>query len=368
MKYRKYLKYQRSRVNIIKVLFTFILTLPMLGYAQSQAHKNELNAKITVLIEDTAILRNGIFKIERFEDAINSSYNLQTSLHQGNIQMGQTMIKVGLSNKIEYGIMSYIYDSAKSRVFSNRPFRDNKLFVFEAGDDVQLFIGKESIAFKGKGSDKYNCAIELSKNNMWSEEQNKQLGVICRNQDFLQCKIAFMTLTDSVFAVQSKILESYRSKLNPQVYNLMKADLWADYNTNLINHIFSQTAGGVSSSPNEVAMAPIANDLYQKYSINFNSKYLPDSVLVKSYKYCDFLMWKEYRLQQFYNFNDKSADKPSESLYKFQSIKSKYAGIIRDKTLLLLMLRGRFPKDDANLLFKEALSLIANNIYKVLAM
>ncbi len=140
----------------------------------------------------------------------------------------------------------------------------------------------------------------------------------------------------------------------------MLADCWADYNYKLIGRIFSHAlrVADQAGPAHKYALS----EAYKKYQDNFDNSFLPAQILTQSLKYCDFLYWKEYFVEQAFNSQDKTSQSPF--LYRYNSFKKNYTGIIKDKVVLINFYRGKIASQDLNLVYKDAIAKTTDPLYK----
>ncbi|PYF74104.1 TlpA family protein disulfide reductase [Pedobacter nutrimenti] len=217
------------------------------------------------------------------------------------------------------------------------------MFLAEAGDDIKMDIGELGVTFSGKGAEKYNCIVKV----LQERAQLRKSWPKKEKRDDLVTE----TRTEQRMIKENslKILETYKSKLSPLSYAILKLDYQVIEIHGIINTL------STAWHRNEYVDYVLKNQAY--FSLKPESPLIAD----RSMSYVDFLFTKEQALA-WKKFN---ADQPGAALSKEKFIKfiaDKYeVGALRDKLLSMALLDA-----DAGYgkMLKQTLSLIHTKSYK----
>jgi len=339
-----------------KLLVTYILAsalgilLPFLSIAQTSKAQDKFFVTVNVEVQDSLLLQEGYIDFNFYSDGVNSINNLNVDNHKYAVQKKSIKLIIPISRAVVYGYLDYTFKKQTKIGGTRQPINvNNRLYIFEAGDEFNIILDRGSIRFDGREGKKYTCIEKLSQH-IWPKI-NQLSGI---TNSLLDKKLTKMAVADSIFVLKKLILEQYKAYITKVVYNLLLADLWANYNKELLTTILGDVQRDVNARDLTLESS---KKLYVDYLGKFNRHFLPDSVLSQSYRYCDFLYWQEYLAEQAFGENTLTNNSTPPSFLRHQSIqKKKYSDLIRDKVTLINFLQGNIRKVDLDLIYKDVLS------------
>jgi len=336
------------------IILGFFIIPPNLLASEKISIKS-LNAKIEIVMLDNSTFKRPSVEFKLYNDGINTTYNMQVSTTLGKLTAGGNTFNIALSTPISYGKIYIRYEKVGQ---TENILNFNKiLFLFEAGDDIKIVIENGRAIFKGKGSEKMECAFELSKHTHVSQNQIARKNELLSQGNYIESLKQNQLNQDSLYNVRKDVLVNYRLKLSEEINNLMLADIWADYNSELLGGMFTGTFSFVKRIGSEHLNAVRA--AYKNYLSKFEGTYLPEDILVQSFKYCDFLFWKEYA------FKEAFVDKDSSSfLYRYHTINQNYKGVIRDKVMLINFYKSKIKTEEFGQVSDDAINRTMSPLYK----
>jgi cytochrome oxidase Cu insertion factor (SCO1/SenC/PrrC family) len=219
-----------------------------------------------------------------------------------------------------------------------------RFFLAEPGDKVKINVAKDSLSFdgfqlyfSGIGAAKYQCQYEMEQLTYKKEYRSKSFKYTIKDGNIVKDSLFYSILPDQLkdnISINHKltksrleILERYRNKLTPFIYNLLKADVisWeelANYNR------FSYKMSYLS-----VCRFPfLRNNVEQSLRQIYSERYIPDLNKIPS----------QYRhLSNHYigMMLAKTADTTLTKNSKYPWLKSNFNGILRDRILTAYFLR-----------------------------
>lgn len=218
------------------------------------------------------------------------------------------------------------------------------LYLVESSDRVRINIRKAGegydIRFFGRGAAKYRCVQEAQQSayNTSGEAPfiNEQLIYDTRNW------------MDSKIAAALEVIERYRPALTPLVYQVLKADVIAEFGTSKYNqfiHRYRQAAGD-SSTQHKLAA------VYKEIALNDKSDSIDDDARCISKRYARFLVSKamadyitrddHYEEARFYSF-----------------LERQYQGELRDKVITIYFItRGIALNAEQEKILKDAIATV----------
>ncbi|MBB3058278.1 TlpA family protein disulfide reductase [Mucilaginibacter gotjawali] len=269
------------------MLLVFIITLMIAGtsVALAQTTEKKLFAVVDIVVEDTAMLHDGSIHINMSKNGINSNFASDRDTFGQEIVTAKTRLVIPLTGTVTYGRIDYLNRQQAAQLPLNQ---NNDLFVFQPGDSVVLHLSnhEKGAFFTGKSADKYNCIYRISN----SDEINSvdKYNAYMKLKDFEGAYSYRKFQQDSIYAIQLHILETFKAKLNTDVYNLIKLDCLGNYNQHLADIYLSPFLLQRSEE------YQTAGNLFSKHFGNYKEGHFNDTaLLVKSYKYSDFLAEKE---------------------------------------------------------------------------
>lgn len=337
-----------------------VFFLPLLVQAQ-QSH---YAASVRVVVQDSVLLEEGEIEFKLYPDGIHTDLTAETKPVTHRISRTAEQMEVPLSAALSYVRITCRFKGQEQAVgMALKPFNyDNNLFILRDGDNITLFLNRDTVAFGGRGSEKYACSLELSRHmdfvaaHRVEEENDLKKGL------YSSYLAACARHQDSLYQVRKKVLDRYRPLIERDVFPLLQADIWGDYNRALLSRMFAGTSRVVK--PYGPGHHDAVKEAYREYESGFNGRFLPDSILARSFKYADFLFWKEYAAEQVFNPMDQAGNAPSPFLYRYHAIQKHYSGIIRDKVNLLNFYFSKSTRRDLDLVREEAVAQTGHEPYK----
>lgn len=203
------------------------------------------------------------------------------------------------------------------RILLRDDFTNNYLFAFdqiiEPGDSIYILGEIHDLSnmsyfkakFSGRGCEKYNCIQEI--------KSVKIPRDISQDTDLSRC----IEKSNSILTVKLKVLDKYRLKLTPLVYQIIKADIYGELNNSVLfsNSMFGNRFGGILSGKrlNKLDLEKKKSD-FKKFVINKNKQIvLPEnfalSTVYINYLYneakCELALLKQgerFTFKEFYQF------------------------------------------------------------------
>lgn len=190
--------------------------------------------------------------------------------------------------------------------------------IVEPGDSIHMVISAGAdgntgdIAFTGRGAAKYNCLQELNKieDNFFEVKETR----------------AKMRMADSVLAVKLSILKKYRDRIDPDVYNIIVADVIGKTRYYLLSYAYKFV-----DIRDEKELAMFCNskedrELFYRYT--GENDVVPEEAIAQSTEYITYLSNKE-KIDLIYQLDGKTFS------FKdfYYSIRNKYKGELRDRLL-----------------------------------
>lgn len=275
--------------NLIWIRFLKILLLITCYSAQGANLKAQGSVTVNIFIEDKSLYPGATIKISLVNGGINSVYFNDTKTFSKAVSSSKTQFKLPVTNNVNYGVIEFNSQALSTRPISENPLcPENNLFIFQPGDIVNLHIKnlKNGIWFSGKSAPKYNCLYRISNHRLFSFTWD--IGKSSKDEDIEKAFSNIERECDSLYMVRSKILKSFSYKVDPEIYKLEQIDIWAEYNQQLMNFLYRSAF--IMKKTN---LIPVAKRVFLKRFSNFNDQfYLDTDLMVRSYKYCDFLLEK----------------------------------------------------------------------------
>lgn len=333
------------------LLATFLLLIsPILLKAQSKSSKRFV--VINLIVQDSSMLKNFYIQFEMYKNNINTTFTSDQDYYKFKVNQKKTRIKVPLSTNLNYGQIKCFYDSQ----IRLQPFDEDgaSIYIFEKGDDIQLIITKKTIRFEGMRTEKYKCIQNVNSNPDFDRTKYQKSASEKKYEEmfeYLESKY------DSIFSKKKEILYQYKSKLAPEVYNLILADCQAYYNSKLLSIL------EVEMDSDEEKKKAILRT-YDKWFKEINLTDLNETAIVRSFRFCDFLFDKAKFETSLLNQSGGHFQRNSytfEALYNF--IRKNPRGIIRDKLILLAFYFDMTSKNGFAYL-EPAYKTMGNNIFR----
>jgi len=353
--------------RVLLLFFYFLIALTSVVFAQKTDQK--LFAVVDVIVEDTTMIHSDSLEFMMSKDNINSNSEHNMAYYPLKMTALKTRMIIPLANPITYGRIAL-----ENNIYS--PFKQlnhgNDLFIFQAGDTLELHIPRhpkgillrgKDVFFTGKDAEKYNCMYKIGK--ISDGINNDKFNAFGELKNYKAAYASLLYSRDSLYNLQLGILNEYKNKLKPEIYNLIKIDCWATCNNLIVGFCY----GAFNGDPNE-QYEEAARHFFLKYYANYKEIHFRDSILlVKSYNYGDFLNLRNHVYPEI--MSEKIKGHRNVTFADINSvINSHYQnGILKDKLRLLALLDLNWKKegdftDYIDLAIKEA----GNNAFKTAMM
>lgn len=351
--------------TLLFALFTLSL-FPLTTTALTKiSASNQSFVFVRIILPDIDLAKGAIMKFEMCKDDINTSYFKDVNSYQYNITGLTTVFKVPLTSGINYGKISFnspffrkSYNTADA--ITSHSTLNNSLYTFEKGDSISICITADDVRFSGKGNEKYNCVKRLNdQDHSKVYSLGNPIPADINKDELIQ---VYFEKEHLFYQQKLNILTEYKSQLSMEIYLLLSADLWGEYNDRLTTVLYSKSVPYRKRSNDWYNIVERAySDLRKKLDTN---KYGKD-ILVRSYKYCDFL-YKRKRLEtilksmpdgEYYNLNYSFKE-------LFDRIEGQYIGRLNDKLILLSFLTELNSRTDINLYFTSAIEEMGENNFR----
>lgn len=349
-------------MRLFTLLFLGYINFGLHTYTYGQQKKESGSfAIINILLLDTAMLKGASVSFEMSND-INSNLILPPPTYTHQISELKTELKVPLSNKINYGRILYNFIGKQQYTLFEQ--FDN-LYIFEHGDTINILLSPKKIAFNGKGSEKYNCLLNIYHHRLGASVasiKSNKIGLLQKTEIELK---SVKRQIDSINNIRLNILEKYKPRLNKEIYNLISVDCWAAHQRIMIDILLGRmsTAKNINTIRNN-SLDSVIKQTYINWVIpKITDKFSPE-LLVKSYTYCDFLHTKNAFLVVFFGPNPKAYNFSYTFKQFYDSIEKNHEGLIEEKLKLLAFHIDLNIRTDASQFLKPALNSIKNRKLK----
>lgn len=343
----------------IYLVFCLLIGASRSHGTEKAALETKLSATIEIVVKDTAILNEGEMEIKLYQNGINTTFTLQTKLITIKLNKPTTKIVIPLSTSINYGTIDLTYKN-QSKIYEKRLFYiSNNTFIFENGDHIEVMLDQNKVQFSGKGSEKFNCLYEASKHQDIQQSQFKQIGKYRREKKYSEFFAYSKQVQDSLYNLKGQIVDKYAKSISRAVSDLIRTDIWAIYNSKIIETMFGNTTRfGTRYGEDHMNAVETA---YQDYLENYQSDLFPDQILLESLRYCDALYWREYYAEQV--LNRKNTVDPFT--FRTGMIDKSYNGAIREKVHYLNSLaRGKISEKMLDT-YQEKKNTVINSKYQL---
>lgn len=339
---------------IQKVKLTLLATFIVLISPIFLKAQNKRFVVVDLVVQDSSMLNNFYIQFEMYKNDVNTNLDLDKDLHKFKINKKNTRIKIPLSTNINYGRIKCFYD----RQIRCQPFdeKGSSVYIFEKGDEIQLIITKKTIRFEGRRTEKYNCIQSINSDSDYDRANYHKLAAQKKYKEMLEF---LKSQEDSIFYFKKNLLNQYKLKLNPEIYNLILADCLAYYYHRLLVILKME-----ANLDKNIEKKKIITETYDKWLKDIKTNGLNENIIVKSFRFCDFLFDKAVFETSFFNQQDTGLKKiPYTFKELYDSIQKNHNGIIRDKVTLLTFYINLVYKDGINYL-QPAYKTMGNNVFK----
>lgn len=347
-------------INIYKAVLITVLAFLIVEISfDVKAQKNNtksLYAVVDIIIQDDAMLKDGVIRFEMSHNGVNTNASLQNELYDYKVNKRNTRLIIPLSTKINYGRINYAFTGQ----IEYQPLdHANSLYIFENRDSIRILINKNSISFSGKNSDKYKCLSLIYTHDI--NEEPAKVQRLFHEKKYEAMFEAQKHQVDSLFTVQNTILLKYKKKLNPDIYNLISIDCRASISEKLLGILGAKTI----SDGKRMVYDEAIERVYHKWFLNNNYEIYDSHTLAQSYGFCDFLYAKEVFKARFF-ISDKSGFYNNNYTFEelYEPIQEEYRGLVRDKVNLTAFYIELTCKSDAKSYLDSAIYNAGENEFK----
>ncbi|NHA02505.1 TlpA family protein disulfide reductase [Mucilaginibacter sp. HC2] len=314
---------------IIGIIISYITFTVNSALARKKNHN--LFTVVDVIVEAPIMINNDSLEFNMSINDINTASKIETDYYTFKITGHKTRLIIPLSTFLNYGRISLMDNRLEALRDINHA---NNLFIFQSGDTVELHLTnkKNQAYFLGKDADKYNCMYRIGNNN--HPNNIKKFNLFLKDKNYESAYNYCKYQRDSLYNVQLNILDNYKTKLSTKVFQLIKIDCWSQNNQRVIDQC---------SVPfmieGQADFRDAAKKIFFKYYSSYNTSPSDnDSLLLKSYNYCDFLIAKEVAFARL-----SKTENPKNDDVNFKKINDEInshyrVGIIKDKIKLLAFL------------------------------
>lgn len=312
--------------NLLKpfcFLFPAVLIALLPGNSTTAAETTDsLFADCKLIIEDPALTADDYTSFSLCTLAINTDYYRDYAIAQVPASGRTVNRRLSLSSPENYGRVNYGNgDHTMSLNFGNN------LFLFEAGDQVDIHLQSDTVVFEGKSKDKFTCIYLIQQVRIQSP---LDVSALLAAGQLSEAFARVWAQEDSIYRVGSTILARYRNSLNPQVSALIDLDMKSrclmDYHLKL--------GALVNSKMRASVFAPIRQEMEKRDLLQLSP--LQQQLQTQSYYYSDMLMAKEVLAARM--DNSTVSDKRNKR-FSFgdlhRRIQGRYDGELRDKLMMI---------------------------------
>lgn len=312
----------KNLLNYFCFLFATILMASLPGSSTGAEKTDSIFADCKLIIEDPALARDQHASFSLCTLQINTDYYRDHRVVEIPVRGKMLSKKLPLSAPLNYGRVSYGNgDHTMSLNFGNN------LFLFEAGDQVDIRMQPDTVIFEGKSKDKFTCMYLIQQIRIKSPAD--VFPLIAAGQ-ISEALTRVWAQHDSTYRAGSAILALYRKNLNPQVSALIDLDM-----KSRILRDYHQILGAlVNSKMRANVFAPVGQEMEKQHLLQLSP--LQQMLQTQSYYYGDMLMAKEVLAARI--ANSTAAEKRNKrfafgDLYK--RIQERYDGALRDKLMMI---------------------------------
>jgi thiol-disulfide isomerase/thioredoxin len=219
--------------------------------------------------------------------------------------------------------------------------------LVEGGDNIMVKFLEEGVSFYGKDKTKF-------------ELQNKLY-------DMIRIPITHFGAIDSSYISQSfsrfdsvttnkvELLDSYKSEINHDIYEILKLDIQTEDQAYRLQLLYNFCVFNDDS----VSYSNIKN-YYNGHRLNFTSYNYPLFIKMKSSQYIHYLLQSEID-KQYFSSNSKSPRVEIQFDNLFNSVVNNYTGPVRDRLLLTLVTCWISSRKNTDFYMDKAVRMVREN-------
>lgn len=280
-----------------------------------------------------------------------TSPEFRSIVYESVVKDGKFEFKIENAKNTAYYKLSYgdLVNNIKQRSWR---CLSGQLFIMENASNINMIIDSNTCYFYGKGWELARCQYET-----FEIEKKKYLQT--RNtEDFYRNYTNRKVLYDSLYVEKLKILNNYKAKIKPQIYETLKLDFFSDYKINELTYITMVPLNRDYESLNRASL-----DYYKDYFLFLNVDTTNGSLKASSRSYSKFLYLKTLNDLGLLMRMKSKLIRPSFSQV-YESINQSYSGIIREKMLVDCFLNYYKSGEGTYWYLNDALNSIQTPEYK----
>lgn len=320
----------------MRILFNYCCALALLLSAENAHSQTKRQTAVIELVTDSACTRDSLqFAMCR---SVNSYLANDQAIYNFRISRRRTRLVIQLDQPLSYGrlkLLSPRLEKASGLNYSNN------VFLFRAGDRVTLHLSAApgGTFFSGKDAARYNCLYALCRH------RSIDLAPLNALSTARKWQAAYATLIpsrDSLYALDLRILDSYKSRLDPLTWRLLRLDTWSYCNEMICGYLLAPFYNDQYEAQEKAAKA-----LFLTYYADYRHPGFGSPALqVQSYWYGDYLNFREYTHSIITHASYKKRFFRSYSFRIIDSALNAHypRGILRDKLRLLACLNLDLPE------------------------
>ncbi|MDB5199214.1 MAG: Thiol-disulfide isomerase or thioredoxin [Chitinophagaceae bacterium] len=265
------------------IFLLLILILPgFLNPVTAAKIKPKYFVIVTVILKDSDQTHLKKIEISVPENEVNSIIG-PTVTYSFDLKKTFNSFRIPLPTKISYARIRGLNEKQRSvpQLETSR-----NLFLVKNRDSINIEYSndKENLEFLGKNAVNYSCQYKLNCN---SDINRKSFNYYCNLKEFDSAFTSLIYQRDSLNRLQSSLIHQFGQKLDPICRNLLEIDFRA--NTERMILAFCNNAFLVKATE----QYPAAKRFYNKYFGQKTNYIVSSPLLLTSYQYCDYLLFKE---------------------------------------------------------------------------
>ena|GEM_PF-1316915 len=347
---------EKKRVRLY--FFSLLLLASHLAIAKGIKYNSQEMAEISIKLSEDISTTGGVtVECILFKDEVNTAMDPDTySIKEkfGNREVHVRLPLHTVTTYVRLKLLGVAGHGSKNPILKNSGI----VFIVEPTDSIAINISKDSVWYEGRGKEKYHCATELAKLNSYSF---KESGDLIKQGLYREGLLEAKRKVDSLAAKAMVILEEVRNSVDPFVWTLMDVDSKVRFDMMHFAYL-----GGTFNHNRKTRFNEIRNIMTNYAFDDYFLKY-DQTVLLKSLNFCDFTFMNNMVSARLYNTTpyDEQEDVPYSFRDMVNLLKSRYAGPVLDKMLLIASLWDGNSKYDANLMIDSVKMLLSkeDNIY-----
>ncbi|ANF52953.1 hypothetical protein A0O34_21575 [Chryseobacterium glaciei] len=224
-------------------------------------------------------------------------------------------------------------------------------YIAEPGDSVKIFVNRDGLIFRGKGSAKYQCRYDMDKIARAFPFFNSPRSYHTENKDVvldsLYSSFYPVSASNSIKHVEGAkncsnfVLEAYRDQISSLSYYVLKADLYGKSEKQIlssINSSYNVFGSDVTLKEKRRIQNTLVSIYLKKDKQSFNE--IPDSLLAYSAGFLDFKTYQLGRSEANFSGAISPLPNPDKIYSGVEEIYENYEGILRDRLVTHYLLKS----------------------------